>query len=179
MSPRTGKLVQYGKRASVNQSPPSVEPVPKRRKLTSSKSSPDISRSQPAGNSLSATLSLPSVIATSPQPRQRPSSPPSPSPSISKSHLRTYSQSRSFLVALPAGLASQEISSAETPLSDNPILESDDEVRESYTDLRTRWGVDHSEVRLTNTNLVLSLSLLLTRHHRMILVTFLVRITTS
>ncbi|KAF8531325.1 hypothetical protein JB92DRAFT_3138865 [Gautieria morchelliformis] len=151
MSPRTGKLVQYGKRSSTaNQSPPSVEPVPKRRKLSASQSSPDISRSTestPARNPLSATLSLPSVIATSPQPRQRPPSPPSPSPSVSKPHLRTYSQSRSFLVALPPGLASQEISSAETPLSvvDSPSLEPDDDVRESYTDLRTRWGVDHSE----------------------------------
>lgn len=46
-------------------------------------------------------------------------------------------------------MVTQELSSFNAPLNvaDNSALEPDDGVRESYTDLRNRWGVDHSEVR--------------------------------
>ncbi|KAA1473034.1 hypothetical protein DENSPDRAFT_839449 [Dentipellis sp. KUC8613] len=66
-----------------------------------------------------------------------PDSPPQrPPPAGSNANIRTYAgRSRSFLVPLGAGL-------------DGDAADSDDlglEVRESYTDLRTRWGVDNSE----------------------------------
>lgn len=113
--------------------------------------SPSSSQLSPP-SAIAPTLSLPNIVPTSPQPRQRPPSPPSPpSPSmaIAKPHLRTYSQSRSFLVSLPVDIASQDPSSTSSQINDinNPMLEPDDGVRESYTDLRTRWGVDHLEVR--------------------------------
>ncbi|KAI0058630.1 hypothetical protein BV25DRAFT_1964571 [Artomyces pyxidatus] len=59
-----------------------------------------------------------------------------PSTGVHQSNIRTYAgKSRSFLVELPTG-------------SFPGGAEEDDlgfEVRESYTDLRTRWGVDNSE----------------------------------
>ncbi|OAX40462.1 hypothetical protein K503DRAFT_864622 [Rhizopogon vinicolor AM-OR11-026] len=64
-------------------------------------------------------------------PKLTPSSSPTPSPSKSlpTKHARTYAgASRSYLIALPAA----------------DLVEPDD-ARESYSDLRSRWGVDNSE----------------------------------
>jgi hypothetical protein len=142
-----------------------------------SPTSPSSSQSSPC-SAIAPTLSLPTVISASQKISQRLPSPPSPSPSpspsiaIAKPHLRTYSQSRSFLVALPADIASRELSSTGSQIHDvnNPILEPDDGVRESYTDLRTRWGVDHSEVRLDIHSIVIcNLSI---EHYRTIPFTF-------
>jgi len=123
-----------------------------KRMLVRSRTEPSVSPSSPRSSprsAIKASSSFPSVISTFPQHRQNPPSPPSPSPAISNSQLRTYSQSRSFLVALPSAMAAKELPSVNTQLDvDHSILEPDDGVRESYTDLRTRWGVDHSEVRL-------------------------------
>ncbi|KIJ09076.1 hypothetical protein PAXINDRAFT_182178, partial [Paxillus involutus ATCC 200175] len=59
----------------------------------------------------------------------------SPSKVLPARNIRTYAgSSRSFLVALPIPGAD--------PLDD---LQDDTDMHESYTDLRTRWGVDNSE----------------------------------
>ena len=74
------------------------------------------------------------------RPGPTPHSPPrqgSPSPQ-SHSPVRTYSRTRSFLV--PIGKVSD--SNAEASPEDE---EMHDVHQESYTDLRTRWGVDNSE----------------------------------
>ncbi|KAH9922543.1 hypothetical protein B0H21DRAFT_701490 [Amylocystis lapponica] len=72
---------------------------------------------------------------------------------VASSNIRTYAgKSRSFLVALPApqlGSISRTNSHSQSLLEDEDILgnsqEDEFEVRESYTDLRARWGVDNSE----------------------------------
>ena len=78
---------------------------------------------------------------------------PSQTPSSTPKHRRTNatptrtytSKSRSFLVALPVSkLGSLGLSDADpNPLENEPT---GDESQESYTDLRTRWGVDISEM---------------------------------
>lgn len=58
---------------------------------------------------------------------------------------RTYAgQSRSFLLALPASslLGGQNESKAEN------LDDDDDALRDSYQELRRRWGVDNSEVSI-------------------------------
>ncbi|KAH7911177.1 hypothetical protein BJ138DRAFT_1007185 [Hygrophoropsis aurantiaca] len=69
----------------------------------------------------------------------------SPSKATQTRHSRTYAgTSRSFLIALPA--PADLPSTSEHPLSLSRDPSQDDmEMRESYTDLRTRWGVDNSE----------------------------------
>ncbi|GBE87659.1 predicted protein [Sparassis crispa] len=75
-------------------------------------------------------------------------------PSLVPTSIRTYAgKSRSFLVALPAaqyGSLSRNNSNSQSVLADEDNVyinsqEDDFEIRESYTDLRTRWGVDDSE----------------------------------
>ncbi|KAF8582585.1 hypothetical protein K439DRAFT_1413240 [Ramaria rubella] len=111
-------------------------------------SSPSSSRAHSSpGPTITPTRSLPNVASTSIQPVQGERPPPSPTPVITNPGIRTYSQSRSFLVALPATMASHHIPAATNSsfdIGDSAALP-DDELRESYTDLRTRWGVDHSE----------------------------------
>lgn len=73
-------------------------------------------------------------------------------PSLTSLNVRTYAgKSRSFLVALPnpnLGSASQELEGSST-IDDRALGGSQEEdfdtIRESYTDLRLRWGVDNSE----------------------------------
>lgn len=74
---------------------------------------------------------------------------------MAASNVRTYGgKSRSFLVALPATQfdpLSRSNTQSQTPLGDGEDAmlgtsqEDDFEIRESYTDLRNRWGVDNSE----------------------------------
>lgn len=115
------------------------------------------SSSKPSFDSLSSSLSQASIIVS-----EEKSGPSSPSSSPSKqsislpmpaplpvalpsttTHTRTYAgKSRSFLVSIPASHLSSvpdSAAGAEDPLAD------ESEARESYTDLRTRWGVDNSE----------------------------------
>lgn len=75
-------------------------------------------------------------------------------PSIAASNVRTYAgKSRSFLVALPnssVGAGSQSLGGPSSQHVDDEILAASQEddidtIRESYTDLRLRWGVDNSE----------------------------------
>ncbi|KAI0053231.1 hypothetical protein FA95DRAFT_1482207 [Auriscalpium vulgare] len=82
----------------------------------------------------SATASAMSSMTSEDQgPRPGPSTLVAPQPSI-----RTYAgKSRSFLVPLPSGPSGLAGGLADDDLGL--------EVRESYTDLRTRWGVDNSE----------------------------------
>lgn len=75
-----------------------------------------------SSNTLAINHSLPK--ATPPR-----SPTPSPSKPLPTKHARTYAgASRSYLIALPAA----------------DLVEPDD-TRESYSDLRSRWGVDNSE----------------------------------
>lgn len=74
---------------------------------------------------------------------------PSTSTSTTTTHARTYAgKSRSFLISLPA---SSFPSGPGLPVEGDPDplaqvqTQEDSETRESYTDLRTRWGVDNSE----------------------------------
>ncbi|OCH93315.1 hypothetical protein OBBRIDRAFT_725065 [Obba rivulosa] len=76
-------------------------------------------------------------------------------PALTSSNVRTYAgKSRSFLVALPTsqlgslsrtGSMSQGIDDADTDNILSQSQEDDLEVRESYTALRMRWGVDNSD----------------------------------
>ena len=84
-----------------------------------------------------------------PKPPEDVSSPPV-RPSLTNTNVRTYAgKSRSFLVALPQSQAASMgmdpllADNANTLLADSQ--EDDFEVRESYTELRQRWGVDASE----------------------------------
>lgn len=97
--------------------------------------------------SQSFTFSSPTALkdnspARSPSPFKQPLPAPPPIASTSTSaHTRTYAgKSRSFLISLPAS------SLQSVPNENGPLEEDDLEARtESYTDLRTRWGVDNSE----------------------------------
>lgn len=109
----------------------------------------------------SSTTSVASLSFTFPPKDNSPARSPSPSKPLStlaipaplppalslpptQHHTRTYAgKSRSFLIALPTSNLPSLVSNNE----DEPINEQDDiEARtESYTDLRTRWGVDNSE----------------------------------
>ncbi|EMD31914.1 hypothetical protein CERSUDRAFT_119234 [Gelatoporia subvermispora B] len=81
------------------------------------------------------------------------SSPAMVRPGLASSNVRTYAgKSRSFLVALPtsqlgslsrAGSMSQGVDDVDSLLYQSQ--EDEMEVRESYTDLRMRWGVDTSD----------------------------------
>lgn len=107
--------------------------------------------------SLSSSLSQASLAAKgdagtsrSPSPfKQTPSLPPPSAtvslPAPSTAHTRTYAgKSRSFLISLPASSIADP-SGANIGLGvEDPIAE-ESEARESYTDLRTRWGIDNSE----------------------------------
>jgi hypothetical protein len=65
-------------------------------------------------------------------------------PSIANSNMRTYAgKSRSFLVALPTPSVTGP--DAQMTEGNSQIEEDEYEVRESYEDLRARWGVDNSE----------------------------------
>lgn len=95
-----------------------------------------------------------SILPSSPQKigSQELSSSPSrlPRPPLSSASVRTYAgKSRSFLVALPTSNVpggEPGTADASTQLLDGASQEDDvDAVRESYTDLRIRWGVDNSE----------------------------------
>ncbi|KAI0937575.1 hypothetical protein AcV7_003573 [Taiwanofungus camphoratus] len=105
-------------------------------------------------NDLSSSRSH-SISPPKPQSLDDVSSPPvstSARPSLTANNVRTYAgKSRSFLVALPtAQLEGLSRSNSQSLLVDEDDLhvnsQADDfEIRESYTDLRTRWGVDNSE----------------------------------
>ncbi|RPD65599.1 hypothetical protein L226DRAFT_543211 [Lentinus tigrinus ALCF2SS1-7] len=84
-----------------------------------------------------------------PQPPDDISSPPV-RPSLTNTNVRTYAgKSRSFLVALPQSQAASMGVDASLVDNHNAMLvdshEDDFEIRESYTELRQRWGVDASE----------------------------------
>ncbi|KAI0711190.1 hypothetical protein C8T65DRAFT_708168 [Cerioporus squamosus] len=84
-----------------------------------------------------------------PKPSDDISSPPV-RPSLTNANVRTYAgKSRSFLVALPQSQAASmgmDASLADTPGAMFADSQEDDfEIRESYTELRQRWGVDASE----------------------------------
>ena len=74
-----------------------------------------------------------------------------PTPGNASSSVRTYAgKSRSFLVALPPSQAASigidataATADSTSIFADNP--EDDFEMRESYTELRQRWGIDGSE----------------------------------
>ncbi len=75
-------------------------------------------------------------------------------PSMAASNVRTYAgKSRSFLVAmptsqipsLPRGLGDSQSEPQIDSLTVTASQEDEFEIRESYTDLRQRWGVDNSE----------------------------------
>ncbi|KAF8508237.1 hypothetical protein BU17DRAFT_56821 [Hysterangium stoloniferum] len=111
---------------------------------------PSPATSSPPNSVLKASLSL-STIGSIPTPNKPQQlllhqSPQSLSPVASRPTLRTYSQSRSFLVPLPASMAARPSSSPGLPvIRDTASQHDDEEVRESYSDLRARWGVDNSE----------------------------------
>lgn len=69
----------------------------------------------------------------------------------SNSSVRTYAgKSRSFLVALPPSQAASIGIDATAAMMDDAAMladnqEDDFEIRESYTELRQRWGIDGSE----------------------------------
>lgn len=105
------------------------------------------------------TQSIIDLTTDSPGPSSQPSSPSktrslddvsSPArPALVKSNVRTYAgRSRSFLVALPSTGAPGGASTSAHDLEDEATLDASQEEeapRESYTDLRLRWGVDNSE----------------------------------
>ncbi len=71
-------------------------------------------------------------------------------PSLANSNIKTYAgKSRSFLVAIPPSQAASMGMDASLMNERNAMLmdsqEDDFEVRESYTELRQRWGIDASE----------------------------------
>lgn len=107
------------------------------------------------------TQSIIDLTTDSPGPSSQPSSPSktrslgdasSPArPALVKSNVRTYAgRSRSFLVTLPSAGAPGGASTSTQNLDDDgdATLDASQEEelpRESYTDLRLRWGVDNSE----------------------------------
>ncbi|KAI0088819.1 hypothetical protein BDY19DRAFT_890661 [Irpex rosettiformis] len=97
--------------------------------------SPESSRSRPVTPSKSRSLE--DTLSPDKGPR----------PSLANSNIRTYGgKSRSFLVALPTPHIP---STGQDPISQDPDVhneaEDEYETRESYADLRARWGVDDSE----------------------------------
>jgi hypothetical protein len=101
-----------------------------------------------SSHSHSQTLVAPTNEANS-SPKMPPPLPALPIPippasaSTARTHARTYAgKSRSFLISLPAS----SLPSGSLPLEGDPHqAQEDSETRESYTDLRTRWGIDNSE----------------------------------
>ncbi|CAL1709185.1 unnamed protein product [Somion occarium] len=79
------------------------------------------------------------------------SSPPARPSIAATSGIRTYGgKSRSFLVALPTATGSVSLLDAQSQSQEDDILqvdtqEEDFEIRESYSELRARWGVDNSD----------------------------------
>ncbi|KAF5351351.1 hypothetical protein D9758_007978 [Tetrapyrgos nigripes] len=146
-SPSPRKLVrdlsQIFDEATSSISAPSTPTKLARRMLGRSKTESAIDKSPSSDQLLQATSSLPSLPASP----SKPKSPPPPQLSQEPkpltrtvSNKRTYAgKSRTFLVSLPidGNLASLEQS----------IQEEEDDFlnRESYSSLRTRWGVDNSE----------------------------------
>ncbi|KAG8805813.1 hypothetical protein FRC17_005319 [Serendipita sp. 399] len=81
----------------------------------------------------------------SPTPRRGASPPP-----IAKSPQRpgrTYSKSRSFLIELPHDTNAMNVDNPGelSPAAQNQDIDLKDIHRESYTELRSRWGIEHSE----------------------------------
>ncbi|CAG8767808.1 3178_t:CDS:1, partial [Acaulospora colombiana] len=75
---------------------------------------------------------------------------PSPPPNQSRSPQRpgkTYSKSRSFLIEIPRDKNEMDLDKhkAEINGEESPDLDDLDVHRESYSELRSRWGVDDSE----------------------------------
>ncbi|KAF8661377.1 hypothetical protein AX16_001470 [Volvariella volvacea WC 439] len=75
---------------------------------------------------------------------------PPPLPIRPQTNARTYAgKSRSFLISLPASsMASRALMAGTQSTSGTPDWQEEDEEelqRESYADLRTRWGIDNSE----------------------------------
>ncbi len=100
------------------------------------------SHSSPREHHMDRTSSLPN-LTSSPEPpviASRQNGPPSlPSTSSKQATTRTYAgKYRSFLVAIPA-------SSSSTAIAQGLSNDEDFDARESYSSLRTRWGVDNSE----------------------------------
>ncbi|GJJ10504.1 hypothetical protein Clacol_004730 [Clathrus columnatus] len=92
------------------------------------------------GSRLGHSLSLPTIPSSPPSPRSPPPLPrlsPPPSSNRTKTNIRTYSQVRSFLMPL-SFKRPQTNDKSESENEDNRS-------RESYSALRTRFGVDHSE----------------------------------
>ncbi|TFK47541.1 hypothetical protein OE88DRAFT_1665720 [Heliocybe sulcata] len=123
--------------ASTFSSSSSSSPSPKRgvakRMLSRSRTEPTIpspTRTPRASGSMGSVLSQ--SPSRSPQQSLSPSKPPTTDYLSARPPKRTYAgKSRSFLVALP--------------VSALPEVQDDDELRESYTDLRARWGIEDSD----------------------------------
>ena len=108
-----------------------------------------------ANTSPGRTVSLPSIPSPSKGKSASPSKAIDQESNAAQSNLvrpsaRTYSKSRSFLVELPASAADE-------------LLTESQELKESYKDLRTRWGVDASDV----SSLYLVCSIFTNFHFRM------------
>ncbi|TDL27339.1 hypothetical protein BD410DRAFT_415216 [Rickenella mellea] len=122
-------------------SPPKVGGLAKRM-LSRSRTESSCGSSSSSSILASSSRSSVSVQSTKAEADLRPSTP----------GVRTYAgRSRSFLVQLPAAAASALVPHAMKPgdESEEVAVDGDDEFnRESYTDLRLRWGVDNSEDNL-------------------------------
>lgn len=88
---------------------------------------------------LGHSLSLPAISSSPVRPGSTPPPSLSPSPSSSrvKANVRTYAQVRSFLIPL-------SLKNTRGDTENNEEVNSDS--KESYSTLRNRLGVDHSEV---------------------------------
>ena len=90
------------------------------------------------------------ALSTSPSKTKDDISSPPVRPPLAHTNVRTYAgKSRSFLVALPPSQAASMGMDATQLDGDQGLLadsqEDDFEIRESYTELRQRWGIDESE----------------------------------
>ncbi|KZT20915.1 hypothetical protein NEOLEDRAFT_810139 [Neolentinus lepideus HHB14362 ss-1] len=125
--------------------------------LSLSRTSSSISRNGTLSRQASQNDAL-SSRSPSPSKMHPPDPPHVPGPSTSsRPPIRTYAgKSRSFLVALPvsslSSTSAKQLPSLSshaqdvTRLSQSQDLDlDDDELRESYTDLRARWGIDDSD----------------------------------
>ena len=103
-------------------------------------------------SSMDRTPSLPALLShlsksARPTTSLEPTPPPLPPPiPVASTNTRTYAgKSRSFLVSLPTASFGMRMS---TGIADGPGEDEEEDdftTRESYTSLRTRWGVDISE----------------------------------
>ncbi|KZT10474.1 uncharacterized protein LAESUDRAFT_644492 [Laetiporus sulphureus 93-53] len=134
-------------RAGRSSKPSSIPHTPQKIAKTRSETVIDLTIDSPSTLSRSSSASKSQPVQDISSPALHPSTRPGPS-----STMRTYAgKSRSFLVALSApqlGTPSRTNSGSQALDDDDGdmhVQEEDLENRESYTDLRTRWGVDESE----------------------------------